>query len=181
MAHLSHRDTGRQQRQRRLLAVSTTVCAVSIAVGLATPAVAAPQPAAVSFKAPLHASQSKFTPRGGYSTLKATVAGATSCTLSISPAVVGFPRSVACSGTGAISVRIDFPVNPTKPLTYVATLSATDGMSAVKSSVTVVVEGFRWLGVARDHEVPSIVTAESCANPDDFPEHSSFHPPWCGF
>jgi len=62
-------------------------------------------------------------------------------------------------------------------VTYSATLSATDGTTTVKSSATVVVEGFRWLGVARDHAVPALVTGESCANPDDFPVHSSSHPP----
>lgn len=176
MARPVRRNTSSRPWHRGAIALSTMLCAAAITLGLATPAFAAP--AVVSFSAALHASQDKFTPRGGYSTLTATVSGATSCTLSLSPAIAGVPMTVACSGTGAVSVRVDFPVNAVPmPVSYNATLSATDGTTTVKTSATIVVEGFRWLGVARDHVVPATVTAESCANPDDFPTPSSFHPP----
>jgi hypothetical protein len=163
--------------QDSIVAVVVALCLV-IALGAAEPAGAASLPGTVSFVSPLHASQDKFTPRGGVSTLTAQVASATSCSLSLSPAIAGAPKKVACTGAGAVSIPVDFPVNPLpEPVTYRATLSATDATATVTSSTTVVVEGFRWLGVMRDRAGPVVVTAESCANPNDLPPQSKRPPP----
>jgi hypothetical protein len=98
MARLIRRNAGSLSGHRRVIALSTTLVASVIVGGLASPAGATQLPAALSFSAPLHASQDKFTPRGGYSTLTATVRGATACTLSISPAIADVRRASRALG-----------------------------------------------------------------------------------
>ena len=89
----------------------------------AAPAVAkTPQPVITG----LAASPSMLQASGGQSTISASVANATSCTISATPALVGGAGTVSCSG-GAVSQVVTLAGNtsPKNGVKYEITLTAT--------------------------------------------------------
>ena len=119
------------------LAAAAGTVGMAVVLG-AAPASAAktPAPTITSFTA----TPTSLSTAGGPVTLSATVTGATSCTLTSSPAISGLSSHPACA-TGKVSVPVTVPVNTTtKALTYKFTLTAT-GSRSVKRTTNVTVAG----------------------------------------
>ncbi len=107
---------------------------------------------------------------GGKTTLSWTTANATSCSLSSSPAVSGFPATVPCNGaSGAQSMTVNLPANTASTAaSYAFTLTAKGGSGTTPASQSAIVTvntpgsgGSPWTEVA----LPGAASAEAVSCP----------------
>ena len=110
-------------------------------------------------------------PNGGADALNAVVVGGGTCTISVSPRVTGFPKSVGCSAAAGKSSRqlhvaVLLPADAAaKPVHYTWSLRASpQGSSATVTKTTAIeVEAYKLAGTVTALSLPPATTAISCA------------------